>query len=336
MSHVTTKVASTLLIGVAAAAVSTALPSRAVFAADSCLTEPKGDGAQGKHWYYHIEHGTGRHCWYLRGQDDKAARDDDNETTSDKAPSGKVDAASARSFADAHAEIASKAAMPDSTNAAAAHSVWTAPPAASPAPPVANAAANNGTAGNNALAQAAPDSSVASRWPQAADAAAPSPAPQPEATLMVADTQDNAVTATPTDTTPPPAAVPAPPERQIGSIQKLAMVAFGALTLAGLTGSAVYRLGRRRRRNDWLRERTSWESAQNPNRPPWVDEPRLHSDYAVADLDEAEHVEPEADFSLAMSETEAGSDGVEKIEEYLARLTQQLHRELEGTRPRSA
>jgi hypothetical protein len=327
MSHVTAKVASTLLIGVVAATVSTALPSRSVNAADSCLTEPKGDGAQGKHWYYHIERGTGRHCWYVRGQDDTSASDDDRQAASDQAPPAKVDPAAARTFADAHAEIAPKAAGPDSTNAAAAPSVW-------PAPQAANAPANNAAAGNSATAPAAADSALASRWPQSADAAAPSPSPQPDATLMVADAQDNAANAT--DAPPPPAASPAPPERPSSSIQKLLMVAFGALTLAGLTGSAVYRLGRRRRRNDWLRERNAWQDAQNPNRPPWVDEPRLHSNQDVADLDDRHVRAQESDFSLAMSESEAGSDRVEKIEDFLARLTEQLHQELEGTRPRSA
>jgi hypothetical protein len=332
MSHVTAKVASTLLIGVAAATVSTALSSRSANAADSCLTEPKAD-VQGKHWYYHIERGTGRHCWYVRGQDDTSARDeDDKQVASDQAPAAKVDPATARTFADAHAEIAPKAAAPDSTNAAAAPSVWPAPQA--------NAQANDAAAGNSAPAQAAPDSALATRWPQAADAAAaPSPAPQPDATLMVADAQDNtanANTASATDVPPPPAAVPAPPERPSSSIQKLLMVAGGALTLAGLTGSAVYRLGRRRRRNDWLRERNAWRDAQNPNRPPWVDEPRLHSNQDVADLDARPVREPESDFSLAMSESEAGSDRVEKIEDFLARLTEQLHQELESTRPHRA
>jgi hypothetical protein len=359
MFHVTAKVASTLLIGVAAAAVSTAFPSRIVNAADSCLTEPKGDSAQGKHWYYHIERGTGRHCWYVRGQDDASARaDDDKQAASDPAPSPKVNPEAARSFADAHAEISPKvspqAAQPNSNNAAAAPSVWPAPQAA-----------NDAAAGNSAPAQPAPDSALASRWPQSADTAASSPAPQqqPDATLMAADAQDNAVqdnTTNAADTSPPPAASPAPPERPSSSIQKLLMVAFGALTLAGLTGSAVYRLGRRRRRNDWLRERNAWQDAQNPNRPPWVDEPRLHSNQDVADLDDRQplddhhtlddrhviddahalddrHVrEPESDFSLAMGESEAGPDRVEKIEDFLARLTEQLQQELEGTRPHSA
>lgn len=330
MSNVTTKVASTLLIGVAAAAVSTAFPSRSVVAADSCLTEPKGDSAEGKHWYYHIERGTGRHCWYQRGQDEKSARtDDEKEVAADKAPTGQADDAAARSFADAHAEIAPKATVSNSTNAAAAPSVWPAPQAAS-APAASNAAVSNSAA----PAPAEQDSSVASRWPQQAADAAPSPNPQPDASLMAADAQDNTTTAANAPQTP---AVAAPAERQAGSIQKLLLVAFGALTLAGLTGSAVYRLGRRRRRNDWLRDRNSWQEAQNPHRPPWVDEPRLHTNFEPADLDEERHhTEPQSDVSLTMSETEAGTERVEKIEEFLARLSRQLHEELEGPPPHNA
>ncbi|MBV9462102.1 MAG: hypothetical protein JO141_31930 [Bradyrhizobium sp.] len=340
MSHVTAKVVSTLLIGVAAAAVSTALPSRIVNAADSCLTEPKGDSA-GKHWYYHIERGSGRHCWYQRGQEDGSARtDDDKQAASGEAPSSNADGAAARTFADAHAEIAPKPTRSDSINAAAAPSVW-------PSPQASSAPANNAT--ETAPAQSAPDSALASRWPQSADAAAPSPSPQPDA----AHAQDNTVNANTANANaaevpPPPAANPAPPERRSSSIQQLLLVAFGALTLAGLTGSGVYRLGRRRRRNDWLRERNAWQDPQNPNRAPWVDEPRLRSNQDVADLDDRQvyddrHAfdsrrlgEPESDFPLAMSETEAGSDRVEKIEDFLARLTEQVHQELEGTRPHRA
>src|ERR1700744_1411565 len=164
MSNVTAKVASTLVIGVAAAAVSTALPSRPVKAADSCLTEPKGDGAQGKHWYYHIERGTGRHCWYQRGQEDASARaDDEKQAAADQTPPPKVAPAAAHSFADGHAEIAPKVVPPDTP--AAAPSAW-------PIPQTANAPANNATA--TAPAQAAPNSALASRWPQSTDAA-PSP-----------------------------------------------------------------------------------------------------------------------------------------------------------------
>jgi hypothetical protein len=165
---------------------------------------------------------------------------------------------------------------------------------------------------------------------------------------MAADAQAD----TTADSSVPPPPVAAPPERQTGSIQKLALVVVGALTLAGLTGSAVFRLGRRRRRNDWLRERSAWQTEQNPHLPPWVDEPRLRSDPAVADLDEQILAEQESEFSIAGSShveprfaespvatREAGAparreDGEhgEKIEDFLARLTQQLQEELDGPR----
>src|SRR6201997_3095139 len=132
MSNLQARLASALLLSVAANAGLMAGP--AARAADSCIAEPKAESPQGKHWYYHIERGTGRHCWYLRGQDDiSASADDDKQATSDQAPPAKVDPASARTFADAHAEIAPKAASPDSTNAAAAPSVWPAPQAANTA-----------------------------------------------------------------------------------------------------------------------------------------------------------------------------------------------------------
>src|ERR1700750_2403215 len=86
MSSLPAKVASAqvfgvLVFGVVATAASTpfsiALAQSAPRAADNCLLEPGTDGAsQGKHWYYRLERGTGRKCWYLRDADDKSARAD--------------------------------------------------------------------------------------------------------------------------------------------------------------------------------------------------------------------------------------------------------------------
>jgi hypothetical protein len=135
------------------------------------------------------------------------------------------------------------------------------------------------------------------------------------------------------DATPQQRGVPPPPlatpERDTGSIQKLLLVAFGALALAGLTGSAVYRLGRRRQRNDWLRERTNWQSTENPHNPPWIEPNLARPASQTPDLDEL--AAPQADFALTMAETENSGDRVEKIEEFLARLTKQLHEEMEGS-----
>jgi hypothetical protein len=154
--------------------------------------------------------------------------------------------------------------------------------------------------------------------------------------LMLADVQSADATTDAADSSQ----IPPPPvdRNNVGSIEKLLLVAAGALALAGLTGSAVYRLGRRRRRNDWLRERTAWKSAQNPNTPPWL-EPRFANAHAIPDLDEARLAAQESDFSLAVSEggQTAASEGdqiaenVEKIEEFLARLTRQLQDEVKSS-----
>lgn len=153
---------------------------------------------------------------------------------------------------------------------------------------------------------------------------------------MVADAQPtdanaNATTDSSSQPVTPQQVAAAPAERNTGSLQKLMLVAFGALALAGLTGSAVYRLGRgRRRRNDWLRERTDWQSMEHPHDPPWVAEPQhLHTSQTAPDLDELVAA-PASDYATPF-EGEESDERVEKIEEFLARFSRQLQAELEST-----
>jgi hypothetical protein len=344
MSSLPAKVASAqvfgvLVFGVVATAASTpfsiAQAQSAPRAADNCLLEPGTDALpQGKHWYYRIERGTGRKCWYTRDADDTSARADaPSAVPADKPAPRRADAAPARSIADAHAEIAprgTRATVDAPAPAAAAPSIWQAartnttaavPPAANPGPPP-----------------------LAPRWPQAeAPAPAANPQPQasqsqtsqPQASPMVADvTASNPPTATDAaaQTLPPPDLAAAPVERNTGSLHQLMLVAVGALALAGLTGSAVYRLGRRRKRQDWLRERSNWQSLENPRDPPWVDPQFAVANSNVPDLDEVKKAEPALQLSPDFEADESGGR-VEKIEDFLARLTKQLHDELEGMPP---
>ena len=160
MSGVPAKFASALFVGIVAGAAWTALPQHAAQAAD-CLTEPKNETPQGQHWYFRIERGTGRHCWYVRGEDEKSARVD----TPDPAPVEKpapqrTEAATTRSIADAHAEIGPRARVPGA--AAAAPSVW---PNAAPAAAPANAATSNAPAATGTMPP------LAGRWPQSSGSA---------------------------------------------------------------------------------------------------------------------------------------------------------------------
>lgn len=329
MSNLSAKFASALLLGtVAGVAAATALPPGPALAADNCLREPKTDTPtpQGKHWRYRTERGTGHKCWYLREEDESA--DDAAAAIPATKPARRSDAATSHSIADAHAELAPRTRVTDDTPAPQVASAAPSVPSVWPSPAAKAPAANSETT----TAPNPDTSSLASRWPQGPDAA-PAANPQPEATLMVADATDpdpsNAQDSTTQAATPSSLALA---ERDTGSLQKLLMVAGGALTLAGLTGSAVYRLGRRRKRNDWLRERTNWPSMEHTQEPPWVDPHLAHANPTVPDLDEARDALAGVSHPLESDET---NERVEKIEDFLARLTEQLHAELESV-PRAA
>jgi hypothetical protein len=330
MSNVPAKFASAVLLSVVVGAVAVALPSHRAKAADGCQTEP-GDGTpQGKHWHYRTERSTGRHCWYLRGEAETSAPEDTQDAAPPEKPvARRQNAVTTGSIANAHAEIAPRTSAPEET-AAAPPSVWP-----NPAPAAATVVApdNALAATADTTAAAAP---LASRRPQTSSAAPSNPAAAPsnaapDASLMVADAEPdpNANASAQQPSVPPPPIATAPP-RDTGSIQKLLLVAFGALALAGLTGSAVYRLGRRRRRDDWLRERTDWQSSDNPHNPPWVEPNRARPASQTLDLDELAAA-PQSDLAPTMAESEYSDARVEKIEEFLARLTKQLHEEFEGT-----
>jgi hypothetical protein len=270
MSSRTAEFASAILIGVLVGVFAGAyLITMPYAASDDCLTQPTGDTPQGQHWFYRIERGSKRHCWYLRSEADKPSRVASSEK-SPKAASRKQDGASQHSVADAHAELRSRARIEDNTSAAAAH----------PGAIVANAAA---TAVNAPVADDnGAGSNVLSRWPDPIGLnSSATPQPDTAATTVVADAQqpDSALTAPQMPVAAAPAA-PAPADatavadqqeatpaasngpKYSGSLQELMVVAFAALALAGLTGHGVYRLagaGRARRRYNASRRSTDWQ-----------------------------------------------------------------------------
>src|SRR5215470_15253366 len=146
MPNLPAKFASAVVFGVVATAASTALAQNAPRAADNCLLEPSTDTAlQGKHWYYRIERGTGRKCWYLRDPDDTSARAEaPTAVPAEKPAPRRAEAAPTRSLADAHAEIAPRTRVASDVPAApttTTPSIWQAarPTAAAVVPPAANA-----------------------------------------------------------------------------------------------------------------------------------------------------------------------------------------------------
>jgi hypothetical protein len=296
MSNRSVKFAPALLAGVVAvanaaamtdlraqviAAAEAAMPATQA-AADSCLSAPQGTTPSGSHWYYRIDRVTKRQCWYLREEsdagDDKFAR----AAPPASAPASAAEEPAApqqrtitrKSIADARAEWISQ---PTRAEPIPTARVEPRPVAAVAAPAVQNSPR---AAMPNVLAPA-PLSSM--RWNDAPVmrasttptdlqlAAATPPAGQlPQA----AEVQLTAV-----DQAAPAAAELAPaPAKPKASLQKLLLVIAAALALAGLTVSAIVRIGRMRARRAMRRKRRAmWDSAKTKRRTP---QPMFHDEDA--------------------------------------------------------
>ena len=214
-------------------------------AADDCLSGPKDPAPNGSHWYYRIDHTTKRNCWYLKGE----------KLSQNAAPnSSTAETTTQRSIADAHAELPAQAAIE--------------------APKRGNGLAPAADATIATPAAETQRSAVASRWPEQSGTSSSTVSPSTAANSGVAAPPDS-------DATPPaaPAAVAlaaadSSPEKQPGSIQTLLLVILGALALAGLIGSAVFRFGNLRwigRRTIQVDRQAIWETANIDRRSPTVD-----------------------------------------------------------------
>jgi hypothetical protein len=257
MAKRTAQFVSALFAGVIAGAPLAMSSPDAARAANSCLTEPKDGAPEGKHWYYRIDHSSKRHCWYLRDQG--ASR-----PTAESAPSDGEEAATERSpqqrsVDNARAELPMPQGRLRPDNglpvvrpplAAApgfpATTAATGPGLTEPAAQGASQGSSQGTLQGSSQGSSQ-GSLIASRWPDSSGTApATAAAPAPSFAVADAGTDPAPAAATPmqsADAAPPVTAVAEKPET---SLQTLAMVIFGALALAGLTASVVYRLGRRR------------------------------------------------------------------------------------------
>ena len=297
-------------------------------AADECLAAPKGATPEGGHWYYRIEHPSNRHCWHLREEADAQAQAaPSNSSASAKQASPKQDAAMPGSVANARAELTSPQAPLDQDAPASTGQV-----------PAAAAAANIGSA----LPANPPDTNmlrsvVASRWPDQLSAnasAAPPPAPiSPPANAQADDGQANDVQANDAQANdvqadglqaaapppPAPAAAPTVPlaaadasmAKQSGSAMMLLVVMVGALSVAGLVASAMFRFGGKRRRGD--------EDVRGEVRPIWdLDRDFRRSDRPLPFPASAAR-RPNIGMPLELEEADDSADR-DRIEQMLARL----------------
>jgi hypothetical protein len=320
MSHRAAKFASAILASFLTNAPLTAISYSTASAADDCLTEPKDQTPQGSHWFYRLEHGTKRHCWYLRDENDKLSQAaPTNILPAVKPVSPSMDATAQRSLADARAELP----LPRTR--------FDLPPSGSNAVPRMAAPAVNAASPDSDQRAAAQDASpraslIASRWPDPSDVNAPAD-PTPAADTSDANTQvymaaasPAVAAASPAVATVPFAAADSPSARQPVPMQTLLLVVIGALALAGLIGSVVFRFGGRRRNKRRGSRRVNWDAVAL-DRPSRSDYPRQRARMPPADVPRELPVPREL---RAANDPHAGTanDRVEddRITEMLARL----------------
>lgn len=276
MSKRTAKFVSALFAGILAGANLAPVTGIHAQAADNCLSAPKGATPAGGHWYYRVDHANKRNCWYLRDESEKSARATTQEASSSAPPEStsasapinlvpppKPSPSVRKSVADARAEFTVPP-MRVERDAGAGVNV---DPRTSAAPAGVQ---------NNERAAApevdAPSSPVASRWPDNSDT---SPSPPSDLRVAAADPP-----ASPQEESQPAPRPVAPPvafaaadtsiQKQSASMQMLFLVMAGALTLAGLTASVIFRFGRARAKHSELRgsERINWDSIDTGHSSP--------------------------------------------------------------------
>jgi hypothetical protein len=242
-----------------------ASPVQVAATSDSCLSAPKGATPSGSHWYYRIDRVTKRQCWYLREESDKADDKFARAAPPASAPApasaavepapAQPQAISTKSIAEARAEWVSQQKRTDSNSPARAD-IRTV--AAAPAPAAQNV---QRAAMPNVLA---PAPLANARWNDAPTTRSLTP-PTDQQIAAVNAPADQPVQA---EEAQQPAAeqvapVAAEPAKPTASLQMLLLVMAAALALAGLTVSAIVRIGRMRARRAMRRKRRAmWDSAR--------------------------------------------------------------------------
>jgi hypothetical protein len=251
MPNRTAKFASLAFAGLLAVAALVTISGSAARAADDCLSAPKDETPAGQHWYYRIEHGTKRHCWYLRDEGDKPAQtaSPDASPPANPAPA-RAAIAAPRSIEDAHAELPPEAPAERQTENDKPN------PALPP-----NALGIDRVQGAEATDMTAPSSVVVSRWPKPSSASS-SVAPRPAMSDATAIAQP-APAETPSALTPVTLApADSSARNHSGTIPMLLTTIAGALAAAGIVGGTILKLGAARRpRRARLRARRGaiWE-----------------------------------------------------------------------------
>ncbi len=265
-------VIGSIIAGVPLTAVSQSAPSTQSAASD-CLASPKGTAPQGQHWFYRVERSTKRQCWYLREAGAKAApaTQTSSPATQTAAPATQVAEATptpSNERPTSHSVQDARAEFPLPQTAPARAVTAPAPTAAAPAQPQ---AAVSDTGSNQAAVEARqPDPAMVS--------VTPAPPPIVVTPKFVDAKPVSKLPAAASAGTMTLASADVSADRPAGSLQTLLLVIVGALALAGLLASVIYRIAGSRLRVAAIdgHRRVNWDRFEPPaddRRAPWMSEP---------------------------------------------------------------
>ena len=328
MTNLAVKFVSALSAGIVVSAPIAMIPLSTVGAAEECLTTPKDETPRGKHWYYRIERGTKRHCWFLREEGETSSQAATSTPARRAAPEVAPDRETklARSAADAHAQLPSPQTIveADLKTSPTTQATSVDPRGAEP------------KLSNNASPETA-QSPVASRWPQPTgvfSSATERPiAPSFVVASAAPDTDlDASADADLTPTIPPvaPTKVETSATGTPGSLQIFLLGTFGAIALSwwltGRAGRAIYQMARKRRRPQRYTSLNSpaWptqEPTSHTGIPPWLEPTTVNSTRGL---------DPSRDAGAQSLDRQRSGlgDNAREIKQLLARFANQAQAEL--------
>lgn len=258
------KFVSAISAGVVVSVPFATIPVGTVEAAEECLTKPREIAPPGQHWYYLIDHGSKRRCWYLHKE---------TETSSHPAISRRAHRAAIVAARE------SEPALPSATRDAYAEfglpqgGDETAPAVSQQTLIASDYPKGAGQDQRDNVSGESPQSLVASRWPDPAGVLPVSiepPKPSFAVASAIPDAKQDADTADLTPKAPPVVLTSADPPATgtPASLRSLLLATFGAITISGFAGSSVYLLTQMRRRPQYHAR-----SSRGSGLPPaeWVD-----------------------------------------------------------------
>jgi hypothetical protein len=282
MRYRATKLVSVFSAGVVVSVPFATIPTRTVEAAEECLTKPKEVTPPGQHWYYVIDRGSKRRCWYLHqetGTSSHAAisqRARHAAIVASRESVSEPEPALPPATRDAYAELGLPQGGDENTPRVSQQTLI-----ASDYPKGAGQDQPDQDQPDNASGES-PQAVVASRWPEPAGVLVASIEPPTSSSLAVpsatSDAKQDADTADLTPKAPPAAltSADAPATGTPDSLKSLLLATFGAITLSGFAGSSVYFLTQMRRRPQSQASssrRRGWQSSEwvdHTRPPPWL------------------------------------------------------------------